>query len=163
MHHTRKRPKPETPSGARPEARPQAPSRLGSVRDRRARAIRRRVRSIGGERRELSRKQIQQAVTDWFEVSNSQITRALRAMARPPLGLIQIVEDPKSGREKQVLLTPKGERFLLTLVERGRAFFHPLGERLAPKLIRDGLVFLRQASAILGDAKSTGRFDPRRK
>jgi DNA-binding MarR family transcriptional regulator len=120
------------------------------------------IRSIGGERRGLSRKQIQQAVTDWFEVSNSQITKALRAMARPPLGLIQIVEDPKSGREKQVLLTPKGERFLLTLVERGRAFFHPLGERLAPELIRDGLVFLRQASAILGAAKSAGRFDPRR-
>ncbi len=55
------------------------------------------IRSIGGERRGLSRKQIQQAVTDWFEVSNSQITKALRAMARPPLGLVQIVEDPKSG------------------------------------------------------------------
>jgi hypothetical protein len=49
------------------------------------------------------------------------------------------------------------------LVERGRAFFHTLGERLAPELIRDGLVFLRQASAILGDAKATGRSDPRRK
>ena len=44
-----------------------------------------------------------------------------------------------------------------------RAFFHTLGERLAPELIRDGLVFLRQASAILGDAKATGRSDPRRK
>ena len=112
------------------------------------------IRSIGGERRRLSRKQIQQAVTNWFEVSNSQITKALRAMARPPLALIQIVEDPKSGREKQVLLTAKGERFLLTMVERGRAFFRPVGERLTPNLIRDGLVFLRLASAALEDAKS---------
>jgi DNA-binding MarR family transcriptional regulator len=115
------------------------------------------IRSIGGERRGLGRKQIQQAVAGWFEVSNSQITKALRAMARPPLGLIQIVEDPNSGREKQVLLTAKGERFLLTLVERGRAFFRPVGERLAPELIRDGLVFLRQASAALEDAKPAGR------
>jgi DNA-binding MarR family transcriptional regulator len=121
------------------------------------------IRSIGGERRGLSRKQIQQAVTNWFEVSNSQITKALRAMARPPLGLIQIAEDPSSGREKQVLLTAKGERFLLTLVERGRAFFRPVGERLAPELIRDGLVFLRQASAALGDAKPAGGFNARRK
>ena len=49
-------------------------------------------------------------------------------MARPRLALIQIVEDPKSGREKQVLLTAKGQRFLLTMVERGRAFFRPVGE-----------------------------------
>jgi len=41
------------------------------------------------------------------------------------------------------------------MVERGRAFFHPVGERLAPELIRDGLVFLRQASAALEDAKSS--------
>jgi DNA-binding PadR family transcriptional regulator len=108
-----------------------------------------------GERRRLSRKQIQQAVTNWFEVSNSQITKALRAMARPPLALIQIVEDPKSGREKQVLLTAKGERFLLMMVERGRAFFRPVGDRLTPNLIRDGLVFLRLASAALEDAKSS--------
>jgi DNA-binding MarR family transcriptional regulator len=112
------------------------------------------IRSIGGDRRGLSRKQIQHAITNWFEVSNSQITKALRAMARPPLGLIQIVEDPKSAREKQVLLTAKGERFLLAMVERGRAFFRPVGERLAPDLIRDGLVFLRQASAALENAKS---------
>jgi hypothetical protein len=45
------------------------------------------------------------------------------------------------------------------LAERGRAFFHTLGERLALELIRDGLVFLRQASAILRDAKATGRSD----
>ena len=121
------------------------------------------IRSIGGERRRLSRKQIQQAVTNWFEVSNSQITKALRAMARPPLALIQIVEDPKSGREKQVLLTAKGERFLLTMVERGRAFFRPVGERLTPNLIRDGLVFLRLASAALEDAKSAaGEISARR-
>ena len=122
------------------------------------------IRSIGGEHHRLSRKQIQHAVTNWFEVSNSQITKALRAMARRPLALIQIVEDPRSGREKQVLLTAKGERFLLTMVERGRAFFHPVGERLAPDLIRDGLVFLRLASAALEDAKSAGvEMDGRRK
>jgi DNA-binding PadR family transcriptional regulator len=122
------------------------------------------IRSIGGEHHRLSRKQIQQAVTNWFEVSNSQITKALRAMARPPLALIQIVEDPNSGREKQVLLTAKGERFLLSMVERGRAFFRPVGERLTPDLIRDGLMFLRLASAALTDAKSAaGEKNPQRK
>lgn len=56
-------------------------------------------------------------------------------MARPPLALIQIVGNSKSG-EKQELLTPKGERFLLTLVERGRAFFHPPGDLLTPEFVR---------------------------
>jgi hypothetical protein len=52
---------------------------------------------------------------------------------------------------------------LITLVERGRAFFRPVGERMAPELIRDGLVFLRQASAALGDAKPAAGLNPRRK
>ncbi len=112
------------------------------------------IRSIGGERRGLNRKQIRQALSDWFEVSNSQITKALRSMARPPLNLIQIVEDPSSGREKLVLLTAAGERFLLAMVERGREFFRPVGERLTPELIREGLVFLRQASAALENTKT---------
>src|SRR6266704_1648766 len=38
------------------------------------------IHSVGAERRGLSRKQIQYAVSDWFEVSNSQITKALQAM-----------------------------------------------------------------------------------
>ena len=112
------------------------------------------IRSIGGERPGLSRKRIRQALADWFEVSNSQLTKALRSMARSPLNLIQIVEDPNSGREKLVLLTAAGERFLLATVERGRKFFRPVGERLAPELIREGLVFLHQASAALESTKT---------
>ncbi len=113
------------------------------------------IRSIGGERRGLGRKQIRHALADWFEVSNSQVTKALRSMARPPLNLIQIVEDPNSGREKLVLLTAAGERFLLAMVERGREFFRPVGERLPPELIREGLVFLRQAAAALENPKTS--------
>jgi hypothetical protein len=55
------------------------------------------------------------------------------------------------------------ERFLLTLVERGRAFFRPVGEQLAPDLVRNGLVFLRQASAALGEAKQARGFSARRR
>jgi hypothetical protein len=37
----------------------------------------------------------------------------------------------------------------------GRAFFRPVGERLAPELIGDGILFVRQASAALEDARSS--------
>ena len=56
----------------------------------------------------MRRKDTERLIQTWFEVSSSAITKALRGMARPPLSLVQIVEDKQSAREKQVRLTPKG-------------------------------------------------------
>ena len=68
-------------------------------------------------------------------------------MARPPLSLVQVVEDPRSGREKQVLLTAKGERFLLTMVAHGQQFLQRIVEQLAEETVSNGIEFLRQATA----------------
>ena len=80
------------------------------------------IRSAGDRRRELRRKEIVRRLQDWFDVSSPAVTKALRHMARAPLGLVRLVEDSDSAREKRVVLTPKGERFLLSMVKRGREF-----------------------------------------
>lgn len=115
------------------------------------------IRSEGEQGRKMSRKEILRLITTWFEVSSSAITKALRAMAKPPLNLLDIVEDPRSGREKQVILTAKGERFLLTMVEKGCDFLQDIVERLTNEDIRCGIQFLRQATLALDQVRRESR------
>jgi DNA-binding MarR family transcriptional regulator len=75
------------------------------------------IRSAGTDHgRCMRRKEIVLRLQDWFDVSSPAITQTLRRMARPPLGLVRLVEDADSAREKKVLLTPKGVRFLLSMI-----------------------------------------------
>jgi DNA-binding MarR family transcriptional regulator len=102
------------------------------------------IRSAGSDGgRCMRRKEIVSRLQDWFEVSSPAITQALRRMARPPLELVRLVEDADSGREKRVLLTAKGQRFLLTMVERGRGFLQKVVEQLPEEQVRAGVEFLR--------------------
>jgi len=102
------------------------------------------IRSAGSENgRCLRRKEIVARLQDWFDVSSPAVTQALRTMARPPLGLVRLVEDVDSGREKRVFLTPKGERFLQTMIERGREFLQKLVEQLPADQVSGGIEFLR--------------------
>ncbi len=125
------------------------------------------IRSAGSEDgRCLRRKEIVVRLQDWFDVSSPAVTQALRSMARPPLGLVRLVEDVDSGREKRVFLTPKGERFLQTMVERGRDFLQKMVvEQLSEHQMSQGIKFLRagveaferiHANALDG-AKNVGR------
>ena len=99
--------------------------------------------------RSMRRKDIQRLLTEWFEISSPSVSKALRAMSRPPLSLVRVLEDPRSGREKQVALTPKGEQFLSAMTERGRAFFAPIITDLSVKEAGEGLRFLQNVTAIL--------------
>ena len=76
------------------------------------------IRSQGERGCRLARKNIEVNVRRWFEVTSAAVTRSLRAMMRPPLELIEIIEDPSSGRQKLVVLTPKGRAFLDSVAER---------------------------------------------
>jgi DNA-binding PadR family transcriptional regulator len=106
------------------------------------------IRSEGVQGRQMRRKDIERFLQAWFEVSGAEITRTLRSMARPPLGIVRIVEDPRSGREKQVWLTQKGERLLQDMVERGRQFLQRIIiAQLSEDVVRNGIEFLRQGIA----------------
>jgi DNA-binding MarR family transcriptional regulator len=76
------------------------------------------IRSQGEDGCRMARKEIEVNVRRWFEVTSGAVTRSLRAMMRPPLELIQMIEDPTSGRQKLVVLTPKGRAFLDLVADR---------------------------------------------
>jgi len=107
------------------------------------------IRSEGEQGKRMRRKAIERSIQTWFEVSSSAITKALRSMARPPLSLVKIVEDPRSAREKLVLLTLKGERFLDTMVTEGLRFEQQIVDQLTPEEVRNGIHFLQRAMAAL--------------
>src|SRR5690606_34856044 len=50
------------------------------------------IHSEGKDGREMDRKAIERSLESWFEISSAAITKALRAMAQPPLALIRLVE-----------------------------------------------------------------------
>ncbi|MGO9060590.1 MAG: MarR family winged helix-turn-helix transcriptional regulator [Candidatus Binataceae bacterium] len=111
------------------------------------------IRSEGEQGRRLSRKRIEQLLSGWFEVSSSAITKSLRTMAQPSMGLVRLVEDPHSGREKQVWLTAKGERFVASMVDRGREFIGTFARHFTADEIEQAIAFFsRVADFINGDS-----------
>ena len=110
------------------------------------------IRSAGEQGNRIRRKEMQRLIATWFEISGPSITRALRAMARPPLSLVRLAEDPTSGREKMVILTPKGERFFAEMVEQGKQFLKPLIAQFSPEEVSNGLQFFRRGMTIVQQA-----------
>jgi DNA-binding MarR family transcriptional regulator len=108
--------------------------------------------------RSMRRKEIVLRLQDWFGISSPAITQALRRMARPPMGLVRLVEDADSAREKRVILTPKGEEFIRTMVERGRAFLCSLIRQVPEHQIRGGVEFLRSAATAVERLHSNGEW-----
>lgn len=60
----------------------------------------------------MRRKEIERRLETWFEISNSNISKLLRELSKPPLSLIDQVENPDSGREKVIRLTKSGRVFV---------------------------------------------------
>lgn len=128
------------------------------------------IRCEGESGRSMRRRDIQRVLAAWFEASNSTVTKALRSMARPPLNLVKVMEDPRSGREKKVVLTAKGEEFFALMLERCRAFLEPIAAQIGAADIREGIRFLKKwissvealsitvfpKSALLPEGKKTG-------
>jgi DNA-binding MarR family transcriptional regulator len=115
------------------------------------------IRSAGNDGgRSMRRKDIVLRLQDWFEVSSPAITQALRRMARPPMGLVRLVEDADSAREKRVILTPTGEEFIRTMVERGRTHIQSLMRQLPEDQVGGGIEFLRAAVAAVERVHSNG-------
>lgn len=110
------------------------------------------IHSEGSGGHQMRRKAIERSLQTWFEVSSSAITKALRGMSRPPLSLLKIVEDPNSAREKQVVLTAKGEKFLAMMVAEGHRLVRHLVDKLTEAEVDGGIVYLRKATAAFESA-----------
>jgi DNA-binding MarR family transcriptional regulator len=58
----------------------------------------------------ISRKDIVKLMTNWYDITSSSVSKALRALSKAPLHYIELEEDPHSGREKLITLTPEGQQ-----------------------------------------------------
>jgi DNA-binding MarR family transcriptional regulator len=106
------------------------------------------IRSAGSDQgRSMRRKEIVARLQDWFDITSPAVTQSPSQMARSPLSLVRVVGDADSAREKRVLLTAKGERFIGGMAERGRAFLAKLVEQLPADQVTRGVEFLHAAIA----------------
>lgn len=114
------------------------------------------IRAQGEDGRTMRRKDIERALSAWFEITSSAVSKALRGLAREPLRMITISEDPSSGREKLVHLTAHGERFLERAIDNGNALMQWMTDQLSEEEIESGIHFLTRVSEIFGELPPSG-------
>ncbi len=105
------------------------------------------IHSEGDEGHEMRRKDIEQRVTNWFDITSSAISKSIRGMSRA--GLLDIKEDPASGREKRVSLTPQGQDQVSDMIQRTEALIANIVAKLDDDEISSGLNFLKRVSEIV--------------
>jgi len=107
------------------------------------------IHSEGDAGLTMRRKDIEQRISSWFDITSSAISKALRSLARAELPYLQITEDPRSGREKLVTLTREGQRAIEGMIERTEAFIARIVEQLTDEEIRAGLLFMQRVSDVV--------------
>jgi DNA-binding MarR family transcriptional regulator len=107
------------------------------------------IRAEGEAGATMRRKDIERRIRAWFEITSSAITKSIRGMARAPLGLLSVVEDPRSAREKRVVLTARGRRFQSAMLADGREFLQAIIDELSAADVQHGIRFLGRAIAAL--------------
>jgi len=90
----------------------------------------------------VRRRVVEQYLANWFETSNSHVSQLLRDLAKPPLSLVVQMENPASGREKVVALTPEGKAFFQTMIDAGLEFFSTQFAHVTDQEMRWGISFL---------------------
>ena len=90
----------------------------------------------------IRRRVIEQMLKSWFETSNSHVSQLLRDLAKPPLSMVVQMENPASGREKVVALTPEGRAFFQTMVDAGLDFFTTIFDHVSEDEMRWGISYL---------------------
>lgn len=105
------------------------------------------IRSEGEHAHSMLRKDVARRLHNWFDLGNPAITTALQALEQPPLRLVRMIGNAESGREKKVLLTAKGDRFVTSMADRGQRVVQELiadlGRSLSDDEIATGIEFLR--------------------
>lgn len=113
--------------------------------------------NTGGQ--SLRRKDIERCLTNWYDITSSTVSKALRALAKPPLNYILITEDPNSGREKIVTVTPAGQRYYKRMVENASAFIKLATDRMTVEENSMGIHMFRTISDTFQQLRDEGRID----
>jgi DNA-binding MarR family transcriptional regulator len=115
------------------------------------------IRSQGDRGSQMRRKDIESNVRRWFEVTSAAITRSLRAMMHAPLELIEITEDPRSGREKLVALTPKGKAFLDAAATKAGMVLAELIEDVPLGVVDHAIAYFRHLTGAFQSSQARSR------
>jgi DNA-binding MarR family transcriptional regulator len=115
------------------------------------------IRSQGDDGLRMRRKHIESHVRRWFEVTSAALSRSLRAMMHPPLELIEITEDPRSGREKLVALTPKGTAFLDAAAVQAGTVLAELVEDVPLEVLDHAVTCFRNLTGAFQNSKARSR------
>lgn len=93
----------------------------------------------------ILRKDIEATLGSWFEISPSNVTKIIHDTAGAPYEMIEIVENPGSGREKQLRLTQAGLDFVDRMIASATSFLAGRVGHMDPQKLADGLAFLEEA------------------
>ena len=116
------------------------------------------IRTEGDDGMRMRRKDVERALTAWYEVTSSAVSKSIRALTKPPLDLVVMKEDPENGREKLVSLTPRGQTFVENMIRNGAAYIDMLVERLTEDEIKQGIHFLSRVAEVHHELRAqTGR------
>ena len=107
------------------------------------------IHSQGVDGKQMRRKDIVASLSNWFEISNAAITKALRGMSATPMALVKQTEDPHSGREKVVTLTAQGERHLDEMITRGAEYVQKIVDGLNDAQIVNGIDFFERITEVV--------------
>lgn len=100
------------------------------------------IHSEGGRSQSMRRKDIENKISAWFDLTSSAVSKALRSLARDDMPLLKITEDPRSGREKLVTLTREGERYIEGMIQRSEQVIEKIIANMSADEIRSGLHIL---------------------
>ncbi len=107
------------------------------------------IRTEGVDGAELRRKDIERALTSWFEIQSSAISKLIRGLTKPPLALVELFEDPENGREKRVRLTEAGHDEINAIMKAGTEFIETMVDHLTEDTAKEGVDFLSKVSEII--------------
>lgn len=107
----------------------------------------------------LRRKEIERCLTLWYDITSSTVSKALRALAKPPHNYIVITEDPNSGREKLVTVTPAGQKYYQGMVENASKFIQLATDRMTDEENAMGIHMFKRISDIFQELRDEGRID----
>ncbi|MGJ8670111.1 MAG: MarR family winged helix-turn-helix transcriptional regulator [Oceanococcus sp.] len=107
----------------------------------------------------LRRKDIERCLTSWYDITSSTVSKALRALAKPPHNYIVITEDPNSGREKLVTVTPAGQRYYKRMVDNASSFIQLATDRMSTEENSMGIHMFRVISETFQALRDEGQIE----
>lgn len=118
-----------------------------------------RTEGIRNGSKSLRRKEIERCLTSWYDITSSTVSKALRALAKAPYNFIVISEDPNSGREKLVTVTPAGQRYCKQMATNASAFIKLATDRMSVEENSMGTHMFKVISDTFQALRDEGRID----